>query len=79
MRNYSATEHFVLYVVLSMPETAAMPKEKLALMCAEALPVPKPGTRDNRMIRCTTAISDLCRGKDAPFKEIYGIIHFLTG
>jgi len=78
VRRFSATENHILEIVATMPETAAMGREKFVRLCAETLPTPEEGTRDNRMVRTSAAITDMCKGKDAPFREIEGVIHFLV-
>lgn len=76
-RRFSATENHILEVVATMPDVAAIGREKFIVLCAESLPAPEPGERDNRMVRASAAIADLCKGKDAPLREIDGVIHFL--
>lgn len=78
VRRFSATENHIMEIVAGMPETSSMGREKFIMLCAESLPAPEAGGRDNRMVRIAAAVADLCKGKDAPFREISGVIHFLV-
>ena len=79
VRRFSSTENHILEVVAGMPQTSALAREKFIMMCAEALPAPEAGGRDNRMVRIASAVTDMCKGKDAPLKDIGGVIHFMVG
>jgi len=78
VRRFSSTENHILEIVAGIPELSALARDKLVMLCAESLPAPEAGGRDNRMVRINAAITDLCKGKDAPFREIGGVIHFLV-
>ena len=78
VRRFSSTENHVLEIIAGIPEMSAMARDKLVMLCAESLPAPEAGGRDNRMVRISVAITDMCKGKDAPLREIDGVIHFLV-
>ncbi len=79
VRRFNATENHILEIVATMPQVTSISREKLIMLCAEALPTPEVGGRDNRMVRVASAVDDMAKGKDAPFREMSGVIHFLIG
>lgn len=77
-RRYNEMEKHVLGVVNAMPTISAMRREKLCTLCADMLLAPEQGFRDSRLARVSISVTDLCNGKDAPLREIDGVVHFLV-
>lgn len=77
-RRFSATEQHIIEVVSAMTDAPSISRESLVILCAAALSTPEPGARDNRMVRVAAAVDAMTKGKDAPFRENGGVIHFLV-
>lgn len=77
-RSFSATENHVLEIIATMPDKSAMMIDSLIWLCAESMPKPEEGQRDNRVARAMTAIESLSKGENAPLRLAHGVVHFLV-